>query len=129
MRGVALDRGRGDFVLELGIVAHERGLLADDARHAAVALREPAAEVVDGAFRVDANFQRVGAHVGTRVDAGRPAREIVALQSGEQVDADLGGGRNSVEGDATLHPHPTKVRTEGFPLTHDGTRIRKNASS
>src|SRR5262245_48357691 len=114
---IAFDRP-GELVLPGGLMTNERRLLAHDARDAAIALRKEAAEFVDGGFGVDAELKGVGAHVGARVDAGRPARKIVPLQPRPEVVAHFRGGGNLIERDAALNPNSPKIGTESFPFAH-----------
>src|SRR3954470_16766444 len=91
-------RGRRNRILPLQIaVADDRRLFLDDRQRAAVAVREPAAELVDRRFRVDADRLCVLADVGARENAVRPAGEIIPLETGPQGLAHLGGCRQLLE--------------------------------
>src|SRR3954453_6879675 len=123
-------RGRRDRVLPLQIaVADDRRLFLDDRQRAAVAGREPAAELVYLRFRVDADGLCVLADVGARENAVRPAGEIIPLETGPQRLAYLGGCRQLLEGDTALETDTSQGRSERFPLAHDERAHRKNLTS
>ena len=113
--------------LEL-VVADNLRLPADEPLGAAIALRKPAAEIVHGRFGIDADRRRVVTHVRPRVDAGRPAREIVALEPLPQRDADLGRRRELFERHPSLDADAAEIGSEGVALAHDSlAHLRKNA--
>src|SRR5439155_920237 len=115
---VLLNGAPDQIVLPIQGVSHDRGLLAHDALGATIALREPTTEVVDSRIGVHADFHRVRADVGARVKAGRPAREVVALQADEQVWADFRGFRDAVETDTAMYTDTSQVGSERFLFAH-----------
>src|SRR5476651_1755448 len=118
---IAVRDRRRDVIAPLQIlVADDVRLAADHELGAAIALREPAAEVVHGRFRIHADRRRVAAHVPAGVDAGRPPREVVALEPLPQGPADIRGLDDLIDGDAALNPDPAQVGTEGVALAAHG---------
>src|SRR5262249_2086463 len=114
IRGAALtlyDR-RWDLIGPLQHMADNLGLPPYDWCRPSVTLGKPAAEFVDGRFRIDVDSHRVGAHVCAREDAGRPAGEVVALHRFPHVDTDFGLQRYAFEGDASLHADSLEIRPD-----------------
>src|SRR4029077_16878867 len=64
------------------------------------------------------DLQGVRAHVGPGVNAGRPAREVVAFESRPQVCVAFRGRRDAFKRKASLHTKPPQIRTERLALTH-----------
>src|SRR5574339_743178 len=104
LAGTAVAAGRVRRLVAIGdaVLADDRRLLADRALGAAISFGEPAAELVDRRIRIDANRVGILAHICTRVDADRPAAEVVALEAAQKVGRDLGGRGDLLDRNAFL---------------------------
>src|SRR5581483_253789 len=99
-------------------VPDNRRLLAHRAFDAAIALRKPPAEIVDGRVGVHANRIGIRSKVRAGVDARGPALEVVPLERLPEIDADLRRIGDLFEGDAPLDADAAKVRTESVACAH-----------
>jgi hypothetical protein len=108
-------------------MTEELGGVSDDALGATVPLRKSAAEFVDGLVGIDADGGRVSTDERARLNAGRPAGEVVALETVEQFDADARVAGNLFERQAGAYAPPPQVRSEGIAATH-GSRPQGQGS-
>src|SRR5439155_5486637 len=118
----------GQIVLPFELMVDDPGVLRNGLHDASLALRKPAAELVNG--RLDVRTDRAGilADIGACVDPRRPAREIVALQRREQICGDLARFSNRGQGHPTFEAEASQVGAKGV-AAHPSPGARKNASN
>src|SRR5262245_39302128 len=119
-------RHQGTIVLDRSLVANQLSLLADERSGTAIAKREQPAEVVHHFVGVESHRLCVVTNEGTREDAFRPSREVVAFQPYPELDADVGQRRDGLQRNPPALAFAAQPGTEGIPFGHMRILLHRN---